>query len=140
MRGVSRSKVSKSMNSPFTMRRLTLTGTGSCGVFGRLAYGDASVSRLTGSCWSSGGTVASGAHDCRGTGSCDDREMLSASCGGGGRDCRRRRSSALCKLLSTSSWTMAARSPVGVVTGGGGVPPRGRCGCGCCWGVGRIAR
>ena len=116
------------------------TGTGSCEVFGRLAYGDASVSPSTGSCWSSEDTVASGAHGCHGTGSCNGREKLSAACGGGAHDCRRKRSSALCKLLSTSSWIMAARSPVGTVaTGGGGVPPRGRCSCGCCWGEGRIA-
>ena len=77
-------RVSKSVNSPRTMRCFMLAGTGSCGTLGRPASGGASVSSSAVSCRSSGVTV-SGPQGGRGAGPCDEREMLSAvaACSGG---------------------------------------------------------
>ena len=81
-------RVSKSVNSPRTMRCFTRAGTGSGGTFGRPASGGASIPSSAASRSSSGssGAAASVPRGGRGAGPCDGREMLSAAvaCGGGG--------------------------------------------------------
>ena len=137
------SKLSKTTNSPPTMRCLTLACTGGyCTLCGLVGGGTSISTGFTGSCscWLAVGSLVLGR--C-GAGVCDGRLMLSApaavACGGCGRRgqiAQRSRSSMPRRLPSSSCCTVAARStvdglPSALMHGDGGVS---LCGCGdCCW-------